>query len=96
MLLTEALTLGPLETIRWPRRQVVRNIGALSFMNQQPTNDGDADGYTSEDVLRDEIRRDDNKKRRYHLALRDHPDCSDPEHPGCVNCDLEDEELLDD
>ena len=33
---------------------------------------------------------------RYLNALRRHPDCSDPDHPGCPACDLDQEDYSDD
>lgn len=29
---------------------------------------------------------DDEHARRHLAALRRHPDCMDPEHPGCEDC----------
>lgn len=36
-------------------------------------------------------------ERRYRNALMRHPDCRDPDHPGCEDCDedFQDEDLDD-
>jgi len=41
----------------------------------------------SEDVLA----ADREHRRRYEDRLRAHPDCSDPDHPGCEDCEEFDE-----
>lgn len=41
----------------------------------------------------DEIRAEDAANRRYERQSARHPDCRDPDHPGCENCEPpEDEE----
>lgn len=35
----------------------------------------------------EEIQRDQLAKSRYDNALLMHSNCSDPEHPGCVDCE---------
>ena len=34
-------------------------------------------------------------KKRYRSQLMRHPDCRDPDHPGCSSCLPEDEDLGD-
>lgn len=34
-------------------------------------------------------RMQDQAERRHFMALLAHPCCSDPDHPGCENCDEE-------
>ena len=29
--------------------------------------------------------------KRYQQTLRRYPDCRDPDHPGCTNCEEEDD-----
>jgi len=47
------------------------------------------DCEAEQDDLRAEARAD----RRYQMELRRHPDCRDPDHPGCEDCqEQEDDE----
>ena len=39
------------------------------------------------DYERAELARIDAHQRRYHNRLTRHPDCRDPEHPGCPCCE---------
>ena len=40
----------------------------------------------------DEYRYADQYEQRYLARLYAHPDCRDPEHPGCANCNDTDED----
>lgn len=48
------------------------------------------DERTLDELIDDHVVADDLHRRRYLAALRRHPDCSDPDHPGCDECDQED------
>ena len=39
-----------------------------------------------------ELMVDDRYERRYRRELMQHPDCRDPDHPGCERCREDDEE----
>ena len=39
------------------------------------------------DYERAELARTDRAERRYHARLMRHPDCRDPDHPGCPDCE---------
>lgn len=39
-----------------------------------------------------ELRHESAAERRYSTALALHPRCDDPEHPGCANCQDEEDE----
>ena len=39
-----------------------------------------------------EMRWEDFYRKRYESHLSSHPDCRDPDHPGCELCDEENEE----
>lgn len=41
------------------------------------------------DHERDELARADRAERRAHARLMRHPDCRDPDHPGCPDCEPE-------
>lgn len=43
-----------------------------------------------------ELRAEDAWQRRQSARLAAHPDCRDPDHPGCVHCRDEDEDEGDD
>lgn len=38
-----------------------------------------------------ELAAEDRAARRYRSRLSAHPDCRDPDHPGCSSCEPEDE-----
>lgn len=40
-----------------------------------------------DELIDDRVAADDLHRRRCLAALRRHPDCSDPDHPGCDQCD---------
>lgn len=42
-----------------------------------------------DELIDDHVAADDLHRRRYLAELRRHPDCSDPDHPGCDECDEE-------
>ena len=47
----------------------------------------------NDDDMQDEIQADANERplvRHYMRKLMAHPDCRDPDHPGCVDCDDDD------
>ena len=46
--------------------------------------------YDDEDSEAEELAAERRANRRYRLALEKHPDCSDPDHPGCDQCDEND------
>lgn len=50
------------------------------------TDDDDLDPYI------EELRAQDRYERRYQAHLMSHPDCRDPDHPGCEHCEEEEEE----
>lgn len=39
-----------------------------------------------DDIEAAELRRQDAGERRHQRALLRHPDCTDPDHPGCEYC----------
>jgi hypothetical protein len=43
------------------------------------------------DHIMADLRAEDDAERRYQAQLLAHPDCRDPDHPGCANCEGEDE-----
>ena len=45
--------------------------------------------YDYDDCDYDDLRAEEAAERRYQNALRYHPDCGDPDHPGCDNCEPE-------
>ena len=47
------------------------------------------------DDIADELRQEDAANRRYERDLMAHPDCRDPDHPGCSRC-IDDETESDD
>lgn len=42
------------------------------------------------DSIEDEERMDARAQRQYEARLAQHPDCRDPDHPGCELCNEED------
>ena len=48
-------------------------------------------GPDDEEDEREEMRRYDLAQKRHQTELMQHPDCRDPDHPGCLNCDHNDE-----
>lgn len=46
--------------------------------------------YDSDDEL-DDLRMQARFERRYHNDLARHPDCRDPDHPGCEACEGDDD-----
>jgi hypothetical protein len=50
----------------------------------------DAD-YMAELSDRDEMRRESRYERMREAELSRHPDCRDPDHPGCWKCEDEEE-----
>lgn len=48
----------------------------------------DSDEY--DDIAAD-LRQDDEANLQYERALIAHPDCNDPDHPGCSLCEGDDE-----
>jgi hypothetical protein len=49
-------------------------------------------GYITNDDYSDELRAEAKADRVYKQKLLNHPDCSDPDHPGCEVCEGEDDE----
>jgi len=47
-------------------------------------------------VISDEDDRPNLRQRWYQQDLRRHPDCRDPDHPGCIECEPPEEEDEDD
>jgi hypothetical protein len=46
-----------------------------------------SDAYSAPDEQElDEMRAEDQSLRRYFQRLFSHPDCRDPDHPGCPYC----------
>lgn len=45
-----------------------------------------------QEMIRDEFAREERARRRRQDRLGRHPDCSDPEHPGCPECRPQEEE----
>lgn len=39
------------------------------------------------EVFAEELALQDNARARYQTKLIAHPDCRDPDHPGCAKCD---------
>lgn len=55
---------------------------------KQSTTSEHMNGFSKEanDDFEDDLRADDRHKRRYMNKLNAHPDCRDPDHPGCGKC----------
>lgn len=45
-----------------------------------------------DDIDRVEHKQEDQARKRYEYQLNAHPDCADPDHPGCKYCDDEHED----
>lgn len=45
-----------------------------------------------EDIERDELMAEDRLARQRWARLCAHPDCRDPDHPGCARCEGDDDE----
>lgn len=43
------------------------------------------------DPMIEELRAEDRWRKRRHAELMRHPDCRDPDHPGCDRCEEEEE-----
>lgn len=43
--------------------------------------------FEADDAERDELRAQDAFERRRFFRLMQNPDCRDPDHPGCVQCE---------
>jgi len=39
----------------------------------------------------EDLRAEDRARKRYQMALMYHPDCRDPDHPGCEQCEEDDD-----
>ena len=52
--------------------------------------------YGLDELDFEEARRARRLQRQLAAALAAHPDCGDPDHPGCVNCRDEDESIDED
>jgi hypothetical protein len=48
--------------------------------------------FDNDEYDRDELAAEDRAARRYRASLSAHPDCNDPDHPGCVHCEPEDDD----
>lgn len=44
------------------------------------------------DPMVEELRAQDRHERQHRRALMAHPDCRDPDHPGCEHCEESDED----
>lgn len=44
------------------------------------------------DPMVEELRAQDRHERRHRSALMAHPDCRDPDHPGCEHCEEPDDD----
>lgn len=42
--------------------------------------------FDESDCEAEELRGQRTYERRYNQRFLSHPDCSDPDHPGCENC----------
>lgn len=51
---------------------------------------------TDDDPEASELRQQDRWQRRRLARLAAHPDCRDPDHPGCEYCEPRDDQLNDD
>ena len=51
-----------------------------------------SDDYDGPDYDAEDERQNDLARKRYNAALMRHPDCRDPDHPGCADCDEDFEE----
>lgn len=58
-------------------------------MNYLGTRSRDDDDHDDE---LDDLRAEDRARKRYQMALMYHPDCRDPDHPGCENCTEENDD----
>lgn len=38
------------------------------------------------EVEQEELKQEDLKRRQYEAVLMQHPNCRDPDHPGCEKC----------
>jgi hypothetical protein len=44
------------------------------------------------DPMIEELRAEDRWRKRRHAELMRHPDCRDPDHPGCERCEEDDDD----
>jgi hypothetical protein len=47
--------------------------------------------YEDYDPVEQDVMADEQKQRRYQRRLAAHPSCSDPDHPGCMWCNFDEE-----
>ena len=47
--------------------------------------------YEDYDPVEQDVIADEAKQRRYQRRLAAHPSCSDPDHPGCMWCNFDEE-----
>ena len=48
--------------------------------------------FDNDDYERAELAAQDRHERRYQHALAAHPQCNDPDHPGCESCEPTDDD----
>jgi len=47
-------------------------------------------GYDPDNAEHRELKSQDLYEKRYRFQLMSHPNCRDPDHPGCPECDDDD------
>jgi hypothetical protein len=45
------------------------------------------EGLHSKSAIAADLKAEDRAERLYRRSLARHPDCNDPDHPGCANCE---------